>query len=84
MSCYPFGPSILCSCDSRGRPVSCLPVLDYSVGLGIGHGTQGGGDVWDMGRWREEQVEVEEYKEQETEVILAFTLLVMIVLMFIG
>ena len=26
MSCYPFGLTIKCSCDSRGRPLQCLPV----------------------------------------------------------
>ena len=83
--CYRFGPSIKCSCDNRGRPASCLPVMDFSIGHGVGSNSYTGGDVWDMGRWIEEVFEKEKvFKKMETKVILAFTLLVMILLTFVG
>ena len=62
-SCYPFGPSIKCSCDIRGRPASCLPVIDFSMGSRVASNS----DVWDMGRWNEEVFEQEEvFKKMET------------------
>ena len=68
-------------------------VLDYSVGLNVGHTGVGGGgghlaaphtgqDMWDMAMMSEEGER--ESREQETEVILAFTLLITILLTFIG
>ena len=73
------------------RPLS--QVLDYSVGLSVGHSGVGGGgghlaaphtgqDMWDMAMITEEGDRVA--REQETEVILAFTLLITILLTFIG
>ena len=83
-TCYPFRPSIKCSCDFSGRPVSCLPVIDFSLGRGVGSSAHAGGDVWDMGRWNEEVFEEEVFKKMETKVILSFTLLVMVLLTFAG
>ena len=69
-------------------------VLDYSVGLNVGQHGVGGGpaghlaaphtgqDMWDMAMMTEEGDRVS--REQETEVILAFTLLITILLTFIG
>lgn len=92
MTCYPFGLTIKCSCDTRGRPLQCLPVLDYSVGLNVGggagahtgmaHGEGGDHDIW--GDLHEEETDFRGIREQETEVILAFTLLITILLTFIG
>ena len=31
MTCYPFGLTIKCSCDTRGRPLQCLPVIDFGL-----------------------------------------------------
>ena len=71
-----------------------LKVLDYSVGLSVGHNGVGGGggghmaaphtgqDMWDMAMMTEEGDRTS--REQETEVILAFTLLITILLTFIG
>jgi len=95
MSCYPFGLTIKCTCDNRGRPLQCLPVLDYSVGLSVGGagGHQGGGgggpghDLWgDMMLGADDMDDGDSRfsREQETEVILAFTLLVTILLTFLG
>ena len=68
-------------------------VLDYSVGLNVGQHGVGGGpghlaaahsgqDMWDMAMMTEEGDRTS--REQETEVILAFTLLVTILLTFVG
>ena len=65
--------------------MSCLPVIDVSIGQGVGPSGHASGDVWDMGRWIEEVFEKEKvFKKMETKVILAFTLLVMILLIFAG
>ena len=65
--------------------MSCLPVIDFSLGHGVGSSGHASGDVWDMGKWNEEVFEEEEvFKKMETKVILAFTLLVMILLTFVG
>jgi len=95
MSCYPFGLTIKCTCDNRGRPLQCVPVLDYSVGLnvgaggGVGGGHGGAGHLAGHDIWGDDVLNVNDdgmglMKEQETEVILAFTLLVTILLTFIG
>ena len=55
-TCYPFGPSIKCSCDIRGQPASCLPEIDFSMGGRVSSNR----DVWDMGRWNEEVFEEED------------------------
>jgi hypothetical protein len=57
-------------------------VIDFSLGSRVGSNS----DVWDMERWNEEVFEEEEevFKKMETKVILAFTLLVMILLTFVG
>ena len=58
-----------------------MPVIDFSMGSRVASNS----DVWDMGRWNEEVFEEEEvFKKMETKVILAFTLLVMILLTFVG
>ena len=57
--------------------MSCFPVLEYSVGI-----SQGGGVPWDLGREKKE--EREEYTKKETEIILAFIIMVMILLIFTG
>ena len=80
---------------SRSYLTNHLPcqVLDYSVGLNVGQHGVGGGqahlaaahsgqDMWDMAMMTEEGDRVS--REQETEVILAFTLLITILLTFIG
>ena len=81
---------------SRSYLTNHLPspqVLDYSVGLNVGQHGVGGGpghlaaahsgqDMWDMAMMTEEGDKVS--REQETEVILAFTLLITILLTFIG
>ena len=70
-------------------------VLDYSVGLnvgaggGVGGGHGGAGHLAGHDIWGDDVLNVNDdgmglMKEQETEVILAFTLLVTILLTFIG
>ena len=96
--CYPFGPSIQCSCHARGHPVTCIPVKDFNIDFGKGgNGAQGYGDaqghghghggvdVWNPGRQDQDVFEKDyDYKQLETKAVLAFTLLVLILLTFVG
>ena len=65
--------------------MSCLPVIDFSMGHGVGSSGHSGVNVWAMGRWNDKVFEEEKvFKKMETKFILAFTLLVMILLTFVG
>ena len=65
--------------------MSCLPVMDYSMRLGVEPG-QGLGVATSWNTQRDEEVFENEHmnKQMETKVVLAITLLVMILLTFIG
>ena len=81
LPCQPFGVSIQCTCDNRGQPVRCLPVSE------LANSFKGGGDnkgnTWDIMDWEDQEKKDHFYLDQSTEVILAFTLLVIIILSFI-
>ena len=78
LPCQPFGPTIQCTCDKRGQALRCLPVIELKSDF---DGGAHGGNSWSTSDWT--KAEEENVMDQRTEVILAFTLLVIIVLTFI-
>ena len=93
ISCFPYGPRIQCSCDVRGRTLHCLPLLE------LARGQEGeGASPWHPAPWTSGHL-VEPGvvgavgggepgrsagTDRRTELILAVTLLVLVVLAFIG
>ena len=79
--CYPYGAGIECTCNTRGRPVHCVPVLDYGQG-GIGEGE---GEFYQDGDYMVDQEGLggRATNADWTEVILAATFLLIIILLFL-
>ena len=81
LPCQPFGPTIQCTCDKRGQALRCLPV--NGLARNVEEGSKGGNlwsrELMDISLEREDDIIV----DQRTEVILAYTLLVITVLSFI-
>ena len=78
--CHPYGAGIECTCTDSGQPVHCLPILDYDQGV------LGEGDFYHEGEYlvgQEELVGRTAHREW-TEVILAATFLIIIILLFIA
>ena len=80
--CYPYGAGISCTCDARKRILSCLPVVDALQGCQAGQ---------HQDSFYEEQdtLVVEEpllgkAGDERTEIILAATFLLMVILSFVA
>ena len=82
LPCQPFGPTIQCTCDKRGQALRCLPVVElarkYEGGLNDGN-------LWNREGEINTVVEMDKQlkNDQRTEIILALTLLVIVVLTFL-
>ena len=77
LPCQPFGPLIQCTCDNRGTAVRCLPVMDLSARYkGV---SENNDDIKDIMEEKRDGYNL----DQSTEIILAFTLLIIIILSFI-
>ena len=72
--CHPYGAGIECTCNDRGVPVHCLPVVtDYQAEEEM------------FNELSDSLHHQEEYRSHEvTEAILATTLIVLIILAFVG
>ena len=85
LPCQPFGPTIQCTCDNRGKALRCLPVVELTASFS--HTKQEGeNDNWKSFDLDSSVFEKNKSKfniDQRTEIILAFTLLVIIILSFI-
>ena len=80
--CHPYGAGIECTCTDSGQPVHCLPILDYDQGV-LGEEE---GDLYHDGEYlvgQEELVGRTAHREW-TEVTLAATFLIIIILLFIA
>ena len=80
LPCQPFGPTIQCTCDKRGQALMCLPVVELADNFKerSEHDTS-----WKTMDWEGIEKKDNPSIDQSTEVILAFTLLIIIVLTFI-
>ena len=80
--CHPYGAGIECTCSDSGRPVHCLPILDYEQG----ETGEEEGELYHQGEYFVEQEGVMGRRDDTewTEVILATTFLIIIILMFIA
>ena len=91
--CHPYGAGIECTCNSRGSPVHCLPIPEH-VGLSDkyisvsphkyllqGDYIEAGGGGFSVEHYS--QQEEDKLKQNWTEIILAFTFTVTVVLIFI-
>ena len=77
LPCQPFGPTIQCTCDKRGQALRCLPVMELATNFKEKSEYENTMD-WE-GIEKKDNLSI----DQSTEVILAFTLLIIIVLTFI-
>ena len=73
-------PSPKCTCSVKGRPVHCVPILDYAQGEG------GEGEFYQDGDYAVGQEGLVGRAEDSewTEIILAATFLLIIILLFVG
>ena len=80
LPCQPFGPTIQCTCDKRGQALRCLPVVELADNF---KGRSEHDSSWNTMDWEGIEKKDNLSIDQSTEVILAFTLLIIIVLTFI-
>ena len=78
--CHPYGAGIECTCTDSGQPVHCLPILDYEQGV------VGEGEMYQEGDYMVDQEELLGRAEviEWTEIILAVTFLIVIILLFMA
>ena len=80
LPCQPFGPTIQCTCDKRGQALRCLPVVELAGSFKERSELD---TSWNTMDWEGIEKKDNLSIDQSTEVILAFTLLIIIVLTFI-
>jgi hypothetical protein len=80
LPCQPFGPTIQCTCDKRGQALRCLPVVELATNFKERSEHDAS---WNTMDWEGIEKKDNLSIDQSTEVILAFTLLIIIVLTFI-
>ena len=92
--CHPYGAGIECTCNSRGSPVHCLPIPEHvrvtkdnnilvsrQKYLLQADYIEAGGGGFSVEHYS--QQEEDKLKQNWTEIILAFTFTVTVVLIFI-
>ena len=77
--CYPYGGSISCMCDNRGRIYRCVAQVDTIHNVG-----QDPDPVLDQTLVHDSPSDPSQTLDERTEVILAATFLVLVVLTFVA
>ena len=81
LPCQPFGPTIQCTCDNHGKALRCLPVIELSASFDTKYDSE---NKWKSTNNNDSEKNGSNFTiDQNTEIILAFTLLVIVVLSFI-
>ena len=78
--CYPYGAGISCTCSASKRILSCVPVMDSVAGQERFYDTE---DVMAVAGQESDQETVEAGGgDERTEIILAATFLLIVILSF--
>jgi len=84
--CYPYGAGISCTCDSRKRILRCVPVVDSLQSARVGTGGMDDGlyDDLEADSLEDELGHGAKVGDERTEIILAATFLLIVILSFIA
>jgi len=82
--CYPYGAGISCTCDARKRILRCVPVVDSHQSARVGAGALEDGLYDDVEPVLDEELGQAKVGDERTEIILAATFLLIVILSFIA
>ena len=82
--CYPYGAGISCTCDARKRILRCIPVVDTVQTGQLGQQQHSDPFYEEPDPLLAEESQVGRVGDERTEIILAATFLLMVILSFIA